>query len=205
MRCWFRTPTLTTFTGRRCARLRGSRDARPANGRRSSCPGMFATWSATWAMGASLNWTGGRAFSSAKWRLRTFHRATGAHALCAIRTADLVDTSCVQANIRFITPVTRRTSMASARSASASSRRSRCFPSGLIIPIRFAVHTSPEDAIQAFLDLDARWMVPMHYGTFRLSYEPVDEPVERLKADAKRSGIERKICVMEEGVTKFFE
>ena len=34
-------------------------------------------------------------------------------------------------------------------------------------------------------------------------YEPVDEPVKRLKVDAKRRGIEKKICVLEEGVTKF--
>ena len=67
-----------------------------------------------------------------------------------------------------------------------------------------SVHTSPEDAVQAFVDLGARWMVPMHYGTFRLSYEPVDEPVKRLKADAKRRNIGKKICVLEEGVTKFF-
>jgi L-ascorbate metabolism protein UlaG (beta-lactamase superfamily) len=79
-------------------------------------------------------------------------------------------------------------------------------PIGAYHPDSFRrVHTSPEDAVQAFLDLGARWMVPMHYGTFRLSYEPVDEPVERLKADAKRRGIERQICVLEEGVTKFFE
>jgi L-ascorbate metabolism protein UlaG (beta-lactamase superfamily) len=67
------------------------------------------------------------------------------------------------------------------------------------------VHTSPEDATQAFLDLGARWMVPMHYGTFKLSHEPVDEPVQRLKADARRLGIEKKVFVLEEGVTKFFE
>ncbi len=79
-------------------------------------------------------------------------------------------------------------------------------PIGAYHPDSFRrVHTSPEDAVQAFLDLGARWMVPMHYGTFRLSYEPVDEPVERLKADAKRRGIEKKICVLEEGVTTFFE
>jgi L-ascorbate metabolism protein UlaG (beta-lactamase superfamily) len=79
-------------------------------------------------------------------------------------------------------------------------------PIGAYHPDSFRrVHTSPEDAVQAFLDLGARYMVPMHYGTFRLSYEPVDEPVERLKADAQRRGIERKICVLEEGVTKFFE
>jgi L-ascorbate metabolism protein UlaG (beta-lactamase superfamily) len=67
-----------------------------------------------------------------------------------------------------------------------------------------SVHTSPEDAVQAFVDLGARWMVPMHYGTFRLSYEPIDEPVKRLRADAQRRGIEKKICVLEEGVAKFF-
>lgn len=79
-------------------------------------------------------------------------------------------------------------------------------PIGAYHPDSFRrVHTSPEDAVQAFLDLGARWMVPMHYGTFRLSYEPVDEPVPRLLADAKRHGIEKKICVLEEGVARFFE
>ena len=66
------------------------------------------------------------------------------------------------------------------------------------------VHTSPEDAVQAFMDLGARWMVPMHYGTFRLSYEPVDEPVPRLRLKPHGKG-SKKICVLEEGVTKFFE
>jgi len=33
----------------------------------------------------------------------------------------------------------------------------------------------------------------------------MDEPVPRLLADARRRGIERNICVLEEGVTRFFE
>ena len=66
------------------------------------------------------------------------------------------------------------------------------------------VHTSPEDAIQGFIDLGARYMVPMHYGTFRLSHEPVEEPLQRLKIEAKRRGVEKRVCVLEEGVTKFF-
>ena len=79
-------------------------------------------------------------------------------------------------------------------------------PIGAYNPPAFRnVHASPEDAVRAFLDLKSRWMVPMHYGTFRLSHEPVDEPVQRLKIDAKRRGIEKKICVLEEGVTEFFE
>jgi len=79
-------------------------------------------------------------------------------------------------------------------------------PIGAYYPASFRnVHTSPEDAVRAFLDLGARWMVPMHYGSFRLSYEPIDEPVPRLLAAAKQSGIESKICVLEEGVTRLFE
>ena len=63
-------------------------------------------------------------------------------------------------------------------------------PIGAYDPPSFrAVHTSPEDAVQAFRDLGARWMIPMHYGTFKLSHEPIDEPVKRLRADAERLGI----------------
>jgi L-ascorbate metabolism protein UlaG (beta-lactamase superfamily) len=58
--------------------------------------------------------------------------------------------------------------------------------------------------VQAFVDLQARAMVPMHYGTFKLSHEPMEEPVKRLLADAERRGIEEQIFVLEEGVTKFF-
>jgi L-ascorbate metabolism protein UlaG (beta-lactamase superfamily) len=79
-------------------------------------------------------------------------------------------------------------------------------PIGAYHPASFRnVHTSPEDALQAFVDLGARRMVPMHYGSFRLSYEPVEEPVPRLLSAAKVAGLEDRVCVLEEGVTKFFE
>src|SRR5580658_5311378 len=64
------------------------------------------------------------------------------------------------------------------------------------------VHTCPEEALQAFLDLGARQMIPMHYGTFRLSQEPMDEPVERLLAAAKRAGVAGSVCVLPEGDTE---
>ena len=66
------------------------------------------------------------------------------------------------------------------------------------------VHTNPEDAAQAFLDLDARWMIPMHYGSFRLSHEPVEEPLQLLEQEAERHGIADRVLVLEEGVTKLF-
>lgn len=66
------------------------------------------------------------------------------------------------------------------------------------------VHASPEDATKAFLDLGARWMIPMHYGTFRLSHEPVDEPLQLLEQEAAAAGVTDRVLVLEEGVTKFF-
>jgi L-ascorbate metabolism protein UlaG (beta-lactamase superfamily) len=43
-------------------------------------------------------------------------------------------------------------------------------------------HVTPEEAGQAFLDVGARIIVPMHWGTFRLSIEPTHEPPRRLAA-----------------------
>ena len=73
-------------------------------------------------------------------------------------------------------------------------------PIGAYFPDSYrAVHTSPEEAVRGFVELGAERMVPMHYGTFRLGREPMDEPVERLMAEAKRLGIEKKMTVLEEG------
>jgi L-ascorbate metabolism protein UlaG (beta-lactamase superfamily) len=63
------------------------------------------------------------------------------------------------------------------------------------------VHTCPEEALQAFLDLGAQRMIPMHYGTFRLSQEPMEEPVERLMAAARQAGVAGSVCVLPEGET----
>jgi L-ascorbate metabolism protein UlaG (beta-lactamase superfamily) len=78
-------------------------------------------------------------------------------------------------------------------------------PIGAYNPPQFRnVHADPSDATKAFLDLKSRWMVPMHYGTFRLSQEPVDEPLQLLDREASAAGIKDRIVVLEEGVTRFF-
>ena len=43
-------------------------------------------------------------------------------------------------------------------------------------------HMNPEEAGQAFLDLGARVLVAMHWGTFILTDEPVAEPPARIRA-----------------------
>ena len=43
-------------------------------------------------------------------------------------------------------------------------------------------HINPEEAGRAFVDLGARNLVPMHWGTFKLTDEPLGEPVERVRA-----------------------
>lgn len=75
-------------------------------------------------------------------------------------------------------------------------------PIGAYFPDTYrSVHTSPEEAVRAFVELDAQRMVPMHYGTFRLGREPMEEPVQRLEAEAARLGIKEQVQILEEGET----
>jgi L-ascorbate metabolism protein UlaG (beta-lactamase superfamily) len=39
-------------------------------------------------------------------------------------------------------------------------------------------HTNPPEAINACMELGAKTLIPIHYGTFKLSDEPLDEPRE---------------------------
>jgi L-ascorbate metabolism protein UlaG (beta-lactamase superfamily) len=66
------------------------------------------------------------------------------------------------------------------------------------------VHMNPEQALQAFLELRAQTMIPMHFGTFRLSFEPLHEPPQRLLADAARLGIQDRIRLLTEGEPAVF-
>ena len=49
-------------------------------------------------------------------------------------------------------------------------------------------HMDPAEAYRAFGELRARWMVPMHWGTFDLTNEPVDQPPKELKKAIRDSG-----------------
>jgi L-ascorbate metabolism protein UlaG (beta-lactamase superfamily) len=78
-------------------------------------------------------------------------------------------------------------------------------PIGAYHPETFRhLHMGPDEAIKAFKDLHARWLVPMHYGSFRLSFEDLDEPPRWLRQLAAEEGLSHKMRMLEEGMPQVF-
>lgn len=71
-------------------------------------------------------------------------------------------------------------------------------------PTKRDVHMNPEQALQAFAELHAKTMVPMHFGTFRLSFEPLHEPPDRLMEEARKRGLASHIRILNEGEPSVF-
>jgi len=61
------------------------------------------------------------------------------------------------------------------------------------------VHASPEQAWRMSREMGARFILPMHHSTFRLSREPSDEPIQRMLEAAGRE--RRRVAVTEIGET----
>ena len=61
------------------------------------------------------------------------------------------------------------------------------------------VHVDPPEALQAFADLGARTLIPIHWGTYDLAEEPLNEPPEVLLAEAERLGVNDRIHVLSAG------
>ncbi len=78
-------------------------------------------------------------------------------------------------------------------------------PIGAYHPESFRrVHMGPDQAIKAFKDLHADRLVPMHYGTFRLSFEDIDEPPRWLLEVAEQENLTGHIDILVEGVPQVF-
>ena len=73
-------------------------------------------------------------------------------------------------------------------------------PAAMMAP----VHLDPEEAVEAALALGARRVVGMHFGSFDLSDEPLDEPPRRFLAAAVRQGLADRAFVMAIGETRAF-
>ena len=67
-------------------------------------------------------------------------------------------------------------------------------PIGAYNPPSFRkVHMDPHDALRAYYDLQAELLIPMHWGNFRLSREPMKEPawlLGELARERRLSGIQ---------------
>lgn len=68
-----------------------------------------------------------------------------------------------------------------------------------------ASHMNPEEAVEAAIDLGAKRAVAMHFGTFDLSDEPLDEPPRRFKQAARDGDLgEDSAWVLQIGETRTF-
>lgn len=62
-----------------------------------------------------------------------------------------------------------------------------------------AKHATPEQAWQMSEEMQAKWIAPMHWGTFKLSQEPMDEPINRFRSAS--AGQTEKVAIQEIGGT----
>jgi N-acyl-phosphatidylethanolamine-hydrolysing phospholipase D len=64
------------------------------------------------------------------------------------------------------------------------------------------VHISPEEAVQASLDLRATRFLGIHWGTFALAREPYDEPPRRVAAEVDRRDLDPEaVWILKPGQT----
>ena len=87
----------------------------------------------------------------------------------------------------------------------------RCRPEIALLPIGAyypdsfrQVHMGPDEAMRVFHDLGAEWFIPMHFGSFKLSFESIDEPPAWLQEIAKKEGKLHHVKILEEGVPTVF-
>jgi L-ascorbate metabolism protein UlaG (beta-lactamase superfamily) len=71
-------------------------------------------------------------------------------------------------------------------------------PIGAYNPYIYA-HANPEQSWQMRQEMNAEYILPMHHSTFKLSREPVDEPIRRLLAAS--GGESWRVCLSEVGET----
>ena len=69
-----------------------------------------------------------------------------------------------------------------------------------------AAHVNPEEAVMIHQDINARYSVGIHWGTFELTDEPLNEPPQRLRSALEKKGItNEEFFVMKHGETKLLK
>ncbi len=60
-------------------------------------------------------------------------------------------------------------------------------------------HLNPQEAVQVFEEIGAEQMIPIHWETFRLSTEPLYEPIQWLRRLAIEKGLANRIQILRPG------
>ena len=67
------------------------------------------------------------------------------------------------------------------------------------------IHMNPAEALRAHQDLGSKQSIGMHFGTFQLTTEAIDQPQADLKLALSESGIpENQFVTLQEGETRSF-
>lgn len=68
-----------------------------------------------------------------------------------------------------------------------------------------ASHMNPEDAVLAHRDLQSTLSIPMHFGTWQLTDEAIDEPLQHLQEALQKLNVpEQSFQILEVGETRSF-
>jgi L-ascorbate metabolism protein UlaG (beta-lactamase superfamily) len=64
-------------------------------------------------------------------------------------------------------------------------------------------HTSPAEAVEAYVMLEARYLLPIHYGTFPVGDDGQDEPLHDLRRAVRRHGVAPdRVWVLDNGESR---
>ena len=66
-------------------------------------------------------------------------------------------------------------------------------------------HMNPREIVQAFLELGAKHLIIVHWGTFRLGDEPVHFPPIEIRRELKRAGLLNRLVHLNHGQTLFYD
>jgi L-ascorbate metabolism protein UlaG (beta-lactamase superfamily) len=66
-------------------------------------------------------------------------------------------------------------------------------------------HINPEETVKAFLELKAKYLLVVHWGTFRLGDEPVHFPPNEIRSEMQKKGILDRLLHVNHGQTLLYD
>jgi len=81
-------------------------------------------------------------------------------------------------------------------------------PIGAFRPVWFMgpAHTSPSQAVQAMLDLKAEIFIPIHWGTFDLADDLLDEPLRLLREEIESRNLNKdRFWLLKHGESRYLK